>query len=255
MFSFHQPPGRQGTPGVAFSDRLGGVSAGTLGPLNLGRTDVDDLASVRENFDRVRTELGVGTIVTLAQRHTADVIVVDDEFLADWGPEQHLGSAQTGRELPVADALVTRNGGVALSIRVADCVPVVLADAGNRVIGTAHAGRVGLAGGVLVNTVAAMRELGADDLVAWIGPRICGDCYEVPEQMRTDISTQLPGAHAETSWGTPALDLGRAAAEQLTGLGCTVHDVGQCTRTTESLHSHRRDGADAGRLASFVWLD
>lgn len=252
MFSFHQ---RQGELGVAFSDRVGGVSAGSLGPLNLGRTDVDDLASVRENFSRVRTELGVPTIVTLAQQHTTDVITVDDAFLADWGPEQHLGSAQTGRSLPVADALVTRTRGVALSIRVADCVPVILADHGRGVIGTAHAGRVGLAGGVLVNTVAAMRELGADDLLAWVGPRICGDCYEVPEKMRAEISGLLPGAHAETSWGTPALDLGRAAVEQLTGLGCTVRDVGQCTRTTETLHSHRRDGGGAGRLASFVWLD
>lgn len=256
MFSFRQKlDGADATLGVAFSDRDGGVTTGPMGSLNLGRTDVDELANVRENFDRVRAALGVDRIITLAQRHTPDVVVVDDDFLADWAPGQHLGSVETGRTLPVADALVTRARGVALVIRVADCVPVVFADADRQVIGAAHAGRVGLAGGVLVNTVAAMRDLGAAELTAWIGPRICGDCYEVPESMRAKISAQLPGAHSETSWGTPSLDLGRAAARQLESLGCAVRDVGECTRTTDSLHSHRRDGADAGRLASFVWMN
>lgn len=255
MFSFRTNFTDTGTTfGVAFSDRHGGVSQGAMGSLNLGRTDVDELDKVRENFDRVASAIGTDTLITVAQQHTADVVVVDQDFLADWGEGQHLGSAQTGIKLRVADALVTRSRGVALSVRIADCVPVVLIDRVNQVIGTAHAGRVGLAGGILLNTVAAMRELGADEITAWVGPRICGDCYEVPEQLRAEIGAVLPGSHSQTSWGTPALDLGRAALIQLESLGCTVDDVGECTRTSEQLHSHRRDGADAGRLASFVWM-
>lgn len=254
MFSFLHRPVPDLPVGLAFSDRSGGVSAGAFGPLNLGRTDVDDLVAVGENFERVRRVLGIGPIITLAQVHGPDVVVVDETVLAGWSERQHLGSEATGTPLRRADALVTDRTGVALCIRVADCLPVLFADVAAGVVGAAHAGRVGLAAGVLPNTVAAMRDLGATDIRAWLGPHICGACYEVPAAMRDEIGVQLPGAYAETSWGTPALDLGAAAEQQLQEVGCVVERHSPCTRTSPDLHSHRRDGAGAGRLGAFVWL-
>lgn len=250
MFSFLQP----GAVSVAFTNRLGGVSQGAFGPLNLGRTDSDDVAAVGENFRRVGAALGVDRFITLAQVHGPDVVVVDRALVADWGADQHLGAAATGVALQQADALVTTERGVVLCIRVADCLPVIFADPTAGVIGAAHAGRVGLAAGVLPQTVAALRDLGARDLQAWFGPHICGACYEVPAHMRAEVAAELPGAHSVTSWGTPALDLGAAAEHQLQELGCAVTRRDPCTRTQLDLHSHRRDGAAAGRLGALVWM-
>lgn len=254
MFCHLQRPDLAGGVGYAFTDRADGVSHGTRGSLNLGRSDVDDIEHVRQNFDRVRAAIGVDRVITLHQVHSADVLVVDDDLLARWGPHSHLGSSYADQPpLPVADALVTRAGGVALAIRVADCLPVLLADSEHGVVAAAHAGRSGLFAGILPRTVAAMTELGARRITAVVGPHVCGDCYEVPQQMIDELSPALPATRAVTSWGTPALDLAAGAVDQLVELGCTVSVVGGCTRTDPALHSHRRDGIASGRLAGLVW--
>ena len=239
---------------MAFTDRHGGVSNDRIGPLNLGRIGVDDLDHVRENFARVRDALGVRAIATVDQRHTTDVRVVGTEGW-EWAPEQHLGSGVPGqRANPVADALVTTQPDMALCVRIADCLPVLFVDRAAGVIGAAHAGRVGLAAGVLPNTVQVMRAHGATDITAWLGPHVCGDCYEVGEEMADEIGAVLPGSRATTAWGTPSLDLAAGAVRQLADLGCRVRRHDPCTRTTVGLHSHRRDGAASGRLAGLVWM-
>ncbi|NNG18581.1 peptidoglycan editing factor PgeF [Naumannella sp. ID2617S] len=243
-----------GGVGVAFTDRHGGVSAGTMGSLNLGRTNVDDPAAVTENFELVRRELGLRAVLTVSQVHGTAVHRVDAAQVAGWSPASPLGSHGGRERLPVADAMVSSEPGVALCIRVADCLPVLFADAAAGVIGAAHAGRVGLAAGVLPETVTALAALGANRLTAWIGPHICGECYEVPAQMQAEVGAVLPGASCRTASGTPGLDLGAAAEHQLRELGCRVHRLDPCTRTDESLHSHRRDQADAGRLGGLIWL-
>lgn len=241
--------------GVAFTDRLGGVSTGSFAALNLGRTDLDDPSAVATNFGRIRTALGVSRIATLRQVHSADVVRIDDVTFPQDRPGGELGgSAPGGLSLPVADAMVTQTPGVALCIRVADCVPVLLADSASGVVGAAHAGRVGLAAGVLDATVAAMQELGADHITAWIGPHVCGRCYEVPAEMADEIAAIVPAARATTRQGTPALDLGAGCEAQLADAGVMVTHIGGCTMEDPRLHSHRRDGAGAGRLGALVWL-
>jgi YfiH family protein len=241
--------------GVAFTDRLGGISQGSYGPLNLGRTDDDDPAAVARNFALVRDALGVSRIATLHQVHSAEVLVVDDTTFPAGRPGGELGgSAPGGLSLPVADAMVTTLPGVALCIRAADCVPVLLADPAARVVGAAHAGRVGLAAGVLAATVSAMRALGATDITAWIGPHVCGRCYEVPAEMAEAVAAAVPEAASTTSWGTPALDLGAGCEAQLARLGVPATHHGGCTLENDLLHSHRRDGSAAGRLGALVWL-
>ncbi|MGZ4535507.1 MAG: peptidoglycan editing factor PgeF, partial [Nocardioidaceae bacterium] len=155
--------------------------------------------------------------------------------------------------VPVADAMVTARPGVVLMVRVADCVPVVLADAGRGIVGVAHAGRPGMAAGVVPNTVAAMRDLGAADLVAWVGPHVCGRCYEVPAEMRAEVSALVPEAYAETSWGTAALDIGAGVRAQLRSAGVAVVDAARCTVEDEDLYSYRRQGKQSGRMAGLVW--
>ena len=158
-------------------------------------------------------------------------------------------------EPPDADALVTTTTGIALLARAADCVPVLLADPRAGVIGAVHSGRPGLAAGVVPATVERMRTLGAVDLTAWVGPHVCGACYEVPEEMADEIGALVPGSRSTTSWGTPALDLGAGVRTQLAAAGVTeVRDRARCTREDHDWPSFRRDGAAATRFAGLVWM-
>jgi copper oxidase (laccase) domain-containing protein len=122
------------------------------------------------------------------------------------------------------------------------------------VVAAVHAGRPGLVAGVVPAAVATMRSLGAGRLRGWLGPHVCGACYEVPEQMRSDVSTVVPEAYAETSWGTPAVDIGAGVRAQLAREGVDVVDASRCTLEDEDLYSYRRQGAASGRLAGLVWV-
>lgn len=157
-------------------------------------------------------------------------------------------------EVPAADAMVTDRPGIGLMVRVADCVPVLLADLDQGVVGAAHAGRNGTALGVVRNTVQRMRELGAERMVAWIGPHVCGQCYEVPEAMRAEIAEAVPSAYAVTRAGTPGLDLGAGVRSQLGAEGVPVIEIGGCTLEDPTYWSYRRSGAAAGRAAGLVWI-
>ncbi len=260
MFHTLLDPGAGGV-GVAFTDRWDGFSGPQLGPLNLGRTDADDIGLVERNLDAVRDRLGLGglrrggplPLIALHQVHGTAVLQVDEELVAAWGPRSHLGEPAGQPPLRMADAAVTALAGVALCVRVADCVPVLLADRRAGVIAAAHAGRVGFAAGVLPATVDAMRDSGARDVEAWIGPHICGRCYEVPQAMADELALTHPQAVTRTSWGTPAIDLGAGCAGQLEHLGVRVARLDPCTRTNPQFHSHRRDSLRAGRQAGIIW--
>jgi YfiH family protein len=159
---------------------------------------------------------------------------------------------EPGGDRPDADALLTERPGIALLARAADCVPVLLVADGGQ-IGAVHAGREGVRRGVVPAAVEGMRALGASGLRAWVGPHICGRCYEVPDAMRAEVATVVPATHATTSWGTPALDLGAGVRAQLADAAVPVAEVGGCTLEDDALPSHRRDGAAAGRMAGVVW--
>jgi copper oxidase (laccase) domain-containing protein len=83
---------------------------------------------------------------------------------------------------------------------------------------------------------------------------VCGRCYEVPEQLRAEVAAAAPASYAETSWGTPSVDLGAGIRAQLEELDVVVHDASRCTRESPDLYSYRRDGEGAGRLAGVVRL-
>ncbi|WP_033284463.1 peptidoglycan editing factor PgeF [Streptomyces sp. NRRL F-525] len=229
----------------AFTDRWGGVSAVPYEELNLGGAVGDDPDAVRTNRELAAKSLGLdpGLVVWMNQVHGADVAVVEEP----WGAS----------DIPSVDALVTARRGLALAVLTADCTPVLLADPVAGIAGAAHAGRPGMVAGVVPAAVAAMVELGADParIVARTGPAVCGRCYEVPADMRADVAAVEPAAYAETSWGTPAVDVTAGAHAQLDRLG--VRDREQspvCTRESDDHFSYRRDRT-TGRLASYVWLD
>lgn len=240
MFSFDQT-----IDGVrfAFTDRFGGVSRPPYAELNLGAASGDDPDAVEENVRRVADAFGLlpQALVRMSQVHGRDVHVVE--------PGDDLPGS-----VPTADALVTTRSDVALAARAADCVPVLLADAGAGVAAAVHSGRPGLYAGVVPAAVQAMRALGAGQVTAVIGPHVCGRCYEVPDQLRAEVAERVPAADAETSWGTPSLDIGAGVRWQLEQLGCTVVDATRCTLESEDLFSYRRQGQASGRLAGVVRL-
>ncbi|MFE0402115.1 peptidoglycan editing factor PgeF [Streptomyces nigra] len=229
----------------AFTDRWGGVSAAPYEELNLGGAVGDDPRAVGANRERAATSLGLdpGDVVWMNQVHGTDVAVVD----GPWGDAP----------VPEVDAIVTTRRGLALAVLTADCVPVLLADPVAGIAAAAHAGRPGMIAGVVPAAVAAMTRLGADParIVARTGPTVCGRCYEVPEEMRADVAAVEPAAHAETSWGTPAVDVAAGVHAQLTRLGVRDRERSAvCTRESPDHFSYRRDRT-TGRLAGYVWLD
>ncbi|MFF1323833.1 peptidoglycan editing factor PgeF [Streptomyces chartreusis] len=229
----------------AFTDRWGGVSAAPYEELNLGGAVGDDPGTVTANRETAAKSLGLdpGDVVWMNQVHGSDVAVVD-------GPWRD-------RPVPEVDAIVTARRGLALAVLTADCVPVLLADPVAGIAAAAHAGRPGMIAGVVPAALRAMTELGADParIVARTGPAVCGRCYEVPDAMRAEVAAEEPTAYAETSWGTPAVDVAAGVHAQLARLG--VHDRAQspvCTLESGDHFSYRRDRT-TGRLAGYVWLD
>lgn len=223
-----------------FTGRAGGVSTGDHAGLNLARHVGDDERRVERNRELLAAELGA-PVVFVSQVHSADVHVLP-----------------AAGEVPVrtADAMVTDRRDVALGIMVADCLPVLLSDPVAGVVAVAHAGRQGLLGGVLQSTLSAMAGLGArpQDMHVSIGPSICGACYEVPAALREEAASQLPQAWAETSWGTPSLDLRAGAAAVLEAAGIARDRIDAdhpCTLEDERFYSYRRS-ARTGRFAGVV---
>lgn len=223
-----------------FTGRSGGVSTGEHAGLNLARHVGDEERSVERNRELLAAEIGA-PVVFVDQVHSADVHV-----LPATGP------------VPVrtADAMVTDRADVALAIMVADCLPVLLSSPDAGIVAVAHAGRQGLLGGVLENTVAAMVGLGArpEGLQVSIGPSICGACYEVPAAMRQEAAEQLPETWAETTWGTPSLDLRAGAAavlERAEVSRASIDADHPCTLEDERFYSYRRTPR-TGRFAGVL---
>jgi YfiH family protein len=230
----------------AFTDRWGGVSAVPYEQLNLGGAVGDDPRAVRENRRLAAGSLGLdpARVVWMNQVHGRDVAVVEEPWPA-------------GAEVPAADAVVTARRGLALAVLTADCTPVLLVDPVAGVVGAAHAGRPGMLAGVVPQTVRAMVGLGAEPprITARTGPAVCGRCYEVPEQMRAEAAAIEPASFAETSWGTPAVDVSAGVHAQLAALGVGSRSQSPvCTRESGDHFSYRRDRT-TGRLAGYVWWD
>lgn len=144
-----------------------------------------------------------------------------------------------------ADAMFTSNPGLPLAIFTADCAGVVVEAPG--AVGVAHAGWRGTAMGVVEALVTDMRRAGFEPASAAIGPTLGPCCLEVGPA----VSARFDGFTADTSWGTPSIDLGRAIEAQLGGL--KIWAAGRCTLHEPGWFSHRRDRTLA-RMATIAWF-
>ncbi|MBR7835638.1 peptidoglycan editing factor PgeF [Actinospica durhamensis] len=230
----------------AFSDRHGGVSAEPYGSLNLGDHVGEDPGVVGENRALAARALGLEPerVVYLTQVHGAEVVRAHGPWS---GPR------------PEADASVTDVPGLALAVLVADCTPVLLADPEAGVVAVAHAGRPGMAAGVVSAVVSRMRDLGArpERIIAHTGPAVCGSCYEVPEAMRAQVAERVPESWAVTRQGTAAVDVPGGVWAQLRAAGVTeehAHRSPVCAMESAEHYSYRREGV-TGRFAGFAWID
>jgi YfiH family protein len=237
-------PAHFGAPDGVFagvSTRQGGVSQGGLGELNLAGHVGDDPARVAENRARLSAVLALPSEpLWLQQVHGVSVHVDVD------------GSAPT----EPCDAAVTFHANRVLAVLTADCLPVVLVSRDGRRLGVAHAGWRGLANGVIEATIAALGGNG-DDLVAWLGPAISPDAFEVGDEVRT-VFAQIHPSDAEAftanARGRWQADLSQLASRRLARCGVShVTDSQLCTYADAArFYSHRRDPA-SGRLATLVW--
>lgn len=233
---------------VAFTD----AGAGNLA-LHVG----DDPAAVRRRRAELEAAAGLGgrSFRYMNQVHGNDVATIVGATATSATAATATAGAGHDPSAPTADALVSRTE--PLAVLVADCVPVVLVGedaAGAPVLAVVHAGRPGVAADVVPAAVARLRELGADRISAWVGPSVCGRCYEVPEDLRADVSAAVPATWCTTSTGAPGLDLPAGVRSQLEVAGVAIEYSGGCTLEDDTLFSYRRD-RHTGRFAGLVWTN
>jgi YfiH family protein len=228
---------------TACTTRHGGVSRGPWSGLNLGRGSGDEPAAVSENRRRLRQALRLpAEPCWLRQVHGVQVARLPGD-----APE------------PEADASRATTPGVVCVVQTADCLPVLFCDAAGTMVAAAHAGWRGLAGGVLERTVAAL-PAPPSRLLAWLGPAIGPEAFEVGEEVRAAFveadaaaaAAFRPGAaagkHYADLWTLARLRLARAGVVRVSGGGLSTH------ADARRFYSYRRDGV-TGRMASLIWLD
>ncbi|NEZ04521.1 peptidoglycan editing factor PgeF [Wenzhouxiangella sp. XN201] len=153
-----------------------------------------------------------------------------------------------------ADAAWTDRDGEVVVIKTADCLPILLADRDASVVAGIHGGWRSLAAGIIDNTLSALPVPGTE-LSAWIGPAICGRCYQVGGEVRAAFVDHDPvlAAAFQADADRWRADLKWIAAHQLRAAGVSVFDSGRCTfEESDAFYSFRRDGG-TGRMASVIW--
>ncbi|AQS91790.1 hypothetical protein A0U94_13325 [Gluconobacter albidus] len=219
-----------------FFTRLGGVSLAPYDSLNCSLSSQDDLANVTENRARVAQAIGVEPdhLLGLKQTHSDITVPVT--------AETSLWVAGAGE---VGDALVTDRPEIGVSVITADCGPVLLSSEDGRIVGVAHAGWRGAAGGILESVVAQMVALGAVGIRAVVGPCIAPASYEVGPDMRDAVLAY--GAEGEIFFhsapraGHFLFDLPGYCGFRLEQAGVrTVQILGVDTLTDPRFFSHRR---------------
>ena len=216
-----------------FTKRTGGESHGAFASLNLGTHVGDDVEAVLKNR-AILTSL-VGPTQFMNQVHGDRIALIEE--VTD--------------EIPTADALVTGIPGIALAVMVADCIPLLLSS--RESVAAVHVGRKGLVNEITRKTISVMRDMGASDITAILGPSICGNCYEVSEDIYREVLATHPAAESRTPQGTFSLDLPKALLEVLQDEGIGVINEFQCTVESQDLFSYRRDGV-TGRQAGVISL-
>ncbi len=221
--------------------RRGGVSLPPYDSFNLALHVGDQAEAVAANRQQLAMQLGLQAAPCwLQQVHSNRVI-----------------EAQASTEVTEADACVSRRPHAVCVVMTADCLPVLFCDRQGRVVAAAHAGWRGLADGILEATLKAM-QVDAGDVMAWLGPAIGAQAYEVGAEVRDTFVQQMPAsesAFVATRKAHWLMDMYRLARLRLQVSGVKAIYGGEfCSYTErERFYSYRRDGV-TGRMASLIWL-
>ncbi len=220
--------------------RAGGISSAPYDSLNLGDHVGDAPLAVQRNRMQLNSLLP-SEPVWLNQVHGTTVANADGASC-----------------LPQADACIARHRAAVCVVMTADCLPVLLCDTQGSVVGVAHAGWKGLAAGVIEAAVNSM-DVDPETVMAWLGPAISQDAFEVGDEVRAAfvaVQPQAASAFVAGQSGKWFADLYALARLRLNALGITrVYGGGSCTfRERERYYSYRRDGA-TGRMGTFIWLE
>ncbi|MFM1749898.1 MAG: hypothetical protein RL658_39 [Actinomycetota bacterium] len=214
-----------------FTNRLGGVSKDPFTSANLGDHVGDEAASVLENRAQLESQIGM-PIVFMNQVHGDTVVLVEEKT-----------------NTPTCDSLITTERKLAVAVMVADCIPLLLKS--DVAVAAVHVGRKGLMNGVARKTIDAMRDLGAEVIHSYIGPNICGSCYEVGADIFNEVVSKYPSSDSSNRTGKATLDL---VSGLKTDLKDTVLlDLSSCVLEDKNSFSYRRDGI-TGRQAGVIWL-
>ena len=239
--------------------RSGGVSKGAYTSFNLGAHVGDDPRAVAENRLFLRSELNLPREPRwLKQIHGARITTIGcSEYLLSPTGEGARG-VETASFETTADAEVTQSSSEACVIMTADCLPVLFCDRAGKIVAAAHCGWRSLAAGILEATVAAMHVLPAE-ILAWLGPAIGPDVYQVGDDVRAALTTAHPDAEQAFEPQQPGkwlCDLYLTASQRLRRAGVThIYGGGFCTYSErERFFSYRRDG-ECGRMATLIWLE
>lgn len=238
-----------------FFGREGGVSSGDYESLNVGPGSDDTRTNVEENRMRVADAVGAPSephLVSLYQIHSPDVVEINEPFSWENRPE--------------GDAMVTNVPGIALCILTADCTPVLIADEKAGVVGAAHAGWKGALGGVIENTVEAMKRLGADtdNMVAAIGPSLSQSSFEVGPDLRAPFIEKhgwceplfQPGEDDRSFFDIWSFCRGVLLREGVNSIECVGEDtLSQPGRYFSNRYKVKNGLSDYGRNASVVMLN
>lgn len=276
----------------AFSTRAGGASRAPAAGLNLGFTPGSPRARVLENRKRFLSALGAGgyELAEVRQIHSTLVYRVGrgGRGNLEYSPCGYSPS-KSANHPPQGDAIITNEPGILLSVRSADCVPVLLMDPGRRAVGALHAGWKGMLGGIAEKTVGEMRrwfDSNPGSMHAAIGPSIRACCYEVGEDLAAAFSGRFaegdgflrqvpqenparppdppsplsftPPGHGSDFAPRPHLDLVAAARYQLRRAGLReshIHVADFCTACrTDLFFSYRKEGSHSGRMMSVIGI-
>ena len=214
-----------------FTNRLGGVSKAPFDSANLGLHVGDDPSDVANNRATLESQIGM-PIAFMEQVHGDTVVLVENN-----------------EATPTCDALITTHHKLALAVMVADCIPLLLKS--DVAVAAVHVGRKGLMHGIARKTISAMRDLGAEVIYSYIGPSICGNCYEVSEEIFNEVTAKYPSADSSNRTGKFTLDLVSGLKNDLKDT--VLLDLSSCVVEDKNAFSYRRDGI-TGRQAGVIWL-
>ena len=226
---------------AVITTRAGGFSSGPYASLNLGLRTGDDAAAVARNRARLRS-----------------ILPQEPKWLRQVHGSAAVSADTISASAPEADASVARSPGTVCAVLIADCVPVLLSNRAGSVVAAAHAGWRGLAHGVIERTLAATGEE-PGELLAYLGPGIGPDAFEVGAEVRETFLTQAPqdadafSPHASGKWLANLFTLARNRLQRA-GLRM-IFGGGICTYSDPArFFSYRRDRT-TGRMAALIWRE